>query len=96
MKLILMIAYFAFGIIQFAAVWNGTEHFFDVESSIGSVISFFVSLLLSYIPILGSGMGVYGAVNVWDWSLAKSLLLFFWYVPLMILVIGVALVADRR
>lgn len=90
------IAYFVIGLVQFFAVWDGAEHFFGVEGFFGSFVLFFVSAFFTYIPLLGSGVGVYGAVNVWDWSLIKSLVLFFWYVPIVLGYYAIAFVAERR
>jgi hypothetical protein len=46
-----------------------------------------IALFLTYIPLVGSIAGVYGAVNVWDWSLLQAVVLFFWYVPVFIAVL---------
>lgn len=96
MRAFFQFAYFLIGIVQFFAVWDGAEYFLGAESFIGRMFAFFASLFVTYIPLLGSGLGVYGAVNVWDWSLTKSLVLFFWYVPVLILFTGYELIADRK
>lgn len=96
MRVFFQIAYIVVGLVQFFAVWDGTEYFLGAESFIGKMFAFFVSLFLTYIPLLGSGVGVYGAINVWDWSLTKSLVLFFWYVPVFIVMLGYSFIADRR
>lgn len=77
MKVFFQIAYFLIGIFQFFAVWDGTELFFRAESFIGKFFAFVAAITLTYIPLIGSAIGVYGAVNVWDWGLTKSLILFF-------------------
>ena len=91
MKTYFQIAYVFVGFVQFFAVWDGVELFFGANS----FFAFLIALFLNYIPLVGSVAGVYGAINVWDWSLVKSLLLFFWYVPVYIAFIGYAFVADR-
>lgn len=96
MRVFLQIAYFVIGIVQFFAVWDGARYFLGADSFIGGAFAFIVSVFLTYIPLLGSILGVYGAVNVWDWSLTKSLILFFWYVPLLVLLLGYSLIADRK
>lgn len=96
MKVFFQIAYFTVGIVQFFAVWDGAKYFLGAEYFIVRIFAFFVSLFLTYIPLLGSVVGVYGAVNVWDWSFTKSMILFFWYVPVFILFIGYELITDRR
>ena len=47
----------------------------------GSIFSFIAALFVTYIPILGSVLGVMGAHDYWGWSWVASLLLFFWYSP---------------
>lgn len=96
MRVFFQIAYFVIGIVQFFAVWDGAKYFLGVESFIGGAFAFAVSMFLTYIPLVGSILGVYGAVNVWDWSLTKALILFFWYVPLLILLMGYSLISDRK
>lgn len=96
MKVFFQIAYFLVGIAQLFAVWDGTELFFGAESFIGKLFAFFAAITLTYIPLIGSAIGVYGAVNVWDWGLIKSLVLFFWYIPVYVLFFAASLVSNRR
>lgn len=96
MKAFFQIAYFVVGIVQFFAVWDGTKYFLGLESFIGRMFAFFISLLLTYVPLLGSSVGVYGSINVWDWTITKSLILFFWYVPVFIIFVGFSFIADRK
>lgn len=96
MRVFLQIAYFVIGIVQFFAVWDGAEHLIGAESFFGRMAAFLLSLFVTYIPLVGSGFGVYGAVNVWDWSLTKSLVLFFWYVPVFVVIMGYSFIADRK
>jgi len=96
MKVFFQIAYFVIGLVQLIAVWDGAEYFLGTDSFFGKMIAFFFALFVSYIPLLGSGLGVYGAVNVWDWSLTKSVVLFFWYVPFFLLFFGYSLITERR
>lgn len=96
MREFFQIRYFVIGLVQFFAVWEGASYFFGAESFFGRVFAFFVSVFITYIPLLGSAAGVYGAVNVWDWSFTKSLILFFWYVPIIILFLGYSFITGRR
>lgn len=91
----IQIAYFMVGIVQFFAVWDGVRLFIGPESFIGSAFAFMGALAVNYIPLLGSGIGVYGAVHAWDWSLLKSLILFFWYAPIAILFIVISSLSER-
>lgn len=90
------IGFYIVAIVQFFAVWSGTEFFIGAESWIGRGFAFLVALFLTTIPLVGSGVGVYGAVNVWDWALGKSLLLFFWYVPIVLLLFGFSAISGRK
>lgn len=96
MKAFFQIAYFAIGLVQLFAVWDGVEYAMNASSFIAKMIAFFITLFVTYIPLIGSGIGVYGAVHVWDWSLTKSLILFFWYVPVYILFFAYTLISDRK
>ena len=81
MQLFFGIAYFLIGIIQLFAIVDGV----DYATGIDGVFAFIIAVLTTYIPFLGAGLGVYGAVNVWDWSLLQAALLFFWFIPVGIL-----------
>ena len=78
--LIVFIVYFVIGIFQLFAIMDGVEYATGIEGFFGFLIAF----LTTYIPLLGAGLGVYGAVNVWDWSLLQAGLLFFWYLTVWI------------
>ncbi|WP_141245908.1 hypothetical protein [Mesorhizobium sp. WSM3862] len=71
-----VIAYFVIGFIQLFAVADGVGHAF----SFGGFASFVIAGFLTYIPIVGAGFGVYGAVTVWGWPIWQGVVLFFWYV----------------
>lgn len=79
MQVFLGIAYFVMGIVQLFAIMDGVGHAMNV----GWIISFLVAAVVTYIPLLGSGLGVYGAVAVWDWSIWQAAALFFWYIPVL-------------
>lgn len=96
MRAVLQLVYFLIGLVQLFAVWAGVEHAMGAESFFAKLIAFFITLFVTYIPLVGSLIGVYGAVNVWDWTLSKSLILFFWYVPVLLLFTGYAFFADRK
>ncbi|MGA1798664.1 hypothetical protein VH567_07775 [Sphingomonas sp. 4RDLI-65] len=96
MKVFFQIAYFVIGVVQFFAVWDGVSHVIGAESFIGRFFAFAGAAFVTYIPLVGSAIGVYGAVNVWDWSFGKSMTLFFWYVPVYLLFLLYSLVLSRR
>lgn len=51
-------------------------------------------MVLTYVPIVGSLAGVYGAYHAWGWELWKAFTLFFWYIPLI--AIAVFTNSDRH
>ena len=71
------IAYFIVGLAQLFAVQDWFINYLDW----GSVVSFIAALSMTYIPLLGSILGVIGAHEYWGWSWLAAILLFFWYVP---------------
>ena len=84
MRVFFDIAYYAYciiGIVQLFAIMDGVHY----VSGIGGFFCFIIALFTTYIPLLGAGLGAYGAVNVWDWSWLLAGLLFFWFVPVGIL-----------
>lgn len=96
MRVFFQIAYFAIGLVQLFAVWDGAIYLFSAESFIGKGLAVLAAMFLTYIPLVGSALGVYGAVNVWEWSLTKSIILFFWYVPVFILFVGSSYLVSRK
>lgn len=81
MQIILVPVFLIMGFVQLFAVMDGIEY----AIGLGGILGFFLSLIIAYIPILGSLTGMYGAVNVWDFSLFQAILLFFWMYPFFII-----------
>jgi hypothetical protein len=80
------------GFVQFFAIMGG----FHEWLGIGAFLSFLAALFITYIPLLGQALGVYGAVYAWEWSWTQALLLFVG--PWVVLGVagGVASVLDRQ
>ena len=91
MQFFFFIGYFIVGIAQLFAIMDGVEYALDV----GSFISVIIAMFTTYIPLLGSILGVYGAYIVWDWSLLASIALFFWYVPVFLFFVAVGAFTER-
>ena len=91
MKIFLGIAYIVIGIVQLFAIMDGIGHALGV----GKFLSFIIALFVTYIPVVGSILGVYGAIEAWDWGLLQSLVLFFWYVPVFAVVWVYSMVTER-
>jgi hypothetical protein len=95
MQAFLIIAYVVIGFAQLFAIMAGLEYALGLNWFFAGVLV----LLVTYVPLIGSIAGVYGAVNVWNWGLLQAIALFFWYVPVAILVYavgGIASLFDRR
>jgi hypothetical protein len=82
MQIFLGIAYLVVGIVQLFAIIDGIGYALHA----GKIVSFIVAMIITYIPLLGSAAGVYGAVHVWDRSIFQAAVLFFWYIPVIIIV----------
>ena len=80
MQVFFVIGYIVIGFVQLFAIASGIEY----ATEWGRFISFILAALTTYIPLLGSILGIYGAINVWDWSIVQAVLLFFWYIPVWI------------
>lgn len=92
MQFFLGLAYIAVGFLQLFAIADGVGYAIGLPA----FLSFTVAAFLTYIPVVGSLAGMYGAMNVWDWSMMQALLLFFWYIPIMVLWIAGGALLDRR
>jgi len=88
MQLFFIIGYFVVGIVQIFAIKDGVAFATGFDGFVG----FLIAIFTTYIPLLGAGLGIYGAVNVWDWSFLQAGLIFFWYIPVGILFV----IFDRR
>ncbi|MYA44577.1 MAG: hypothetical protein F4073_11210 [Rhodobacteraceae bacterium] len=78
--LILALVYFVIGLIQLVAIMDGIIYATDLGVIFAGIIAF----IITYIPIISTILGIYGAVMAWEWNLFLALLLFFWPVPIAI------------
>ena len=90
MQVFLFIAYAVVGLVQLFAIMAGLSYALNIEG----FLAFLISLFITYIPLLGSIAGVYGAVHVWDWGWPQALTLFFWYVPVVLIMAAVGGVGE--
>ena len=72
-NVIFYLGYFTIGTVQLFACWAGAQVWFDI----GPILGFIFGIFLAYIPIIGTLLGIYGAITAWDWSLFNTILLFF-------------------
>ncbi len=82
MAAIFGIGYLVIGFVQFFAILDALEMYLD-----WGFLDFVIAIFVTYIPILGSALGVLGAMESWEWSLIQALALFFWYIPVGIVYI---------
>lgn len=75
MRVFLQIAFLIMGVVQFFAAWDGFMYLLGVGSILGGILAF----LFAYVPVVGSVVGMYGAMKVWDWGFWQAFVLFFWY-----------------
>jgi hypothetical protein len=85
------IAFFAIGLVQLFAIADGISY----GMGWGGFASFIAAAFTTYVPLLGSVLGVYGATHAWDWGILQSIALFFWYIPFAIAFGIIGMVTDR-
>mgnify|MGYP005876264091 CR=1 FL=1 len=84
----IQVAYFILGVFQFFALWSGIEIWLGVNSFFSGILAFF----LAGVPIVGTALGMYGAVAAWGWSWIQAGALFF--LPFISIVIAAFLSRD--
>lgn len=92
------IGFVVMGIVQFFAIYA----FFDDHLKWHWLFSGIVSIVLAYVPVLGSIVGFLGALNAWHWSWLQAGLLFFWWPALFLIIyalgmgaVGIGLLKDK-
>ena len=68
------IIYLGMGLVQFAAIVSGIEDWWGWPK----LISLFVALPIAYIPILGTIVGIMGAIKSFSWTPLFAITLFCW------------------
>nr|WP_321483924.1 hypothetical protein [uncultured Cohaesibacter sp.] len=91
MQVFIGIAYFIVGIVQFFAIVDGIGKALDING----FFAWMIGMFLTYIPLIGSIAGVYGATKAWHWELWQAVILFFWYIP-FVAVFVIFDMLDRR
>jgi hypothetical protein len=82
--------YLVMATLQVVATWQGLEQ----SSGMPRALAMVGGGVVGAVPILGSITGLWGAMAAWGWSFLPSLLIFFWYVPAVL--IAAAFDARRR
>ena len=81
MTAILSIGFLVLGIFQWFAIMDGLALWFGISG----IFAFFLSIFITYIPIVGTIAGFKGAMVVWGWDFASAGVLFFG--PLIVMII---------
>jgi hypothetical protein len=74
MQIVGTVIWIGIGLVQFWAFIDGLKIALDV-GTIGAVL---IAALVSWIPFVGTGAGIYGAVVGWGWWWGWAALLFLW------------------
>jgi len=64
--------YLIFSLFQIAATASGIQHL----TGLWWLVSWFAAILLGWVPLVGTSLGIYGAHAEWEWSLPASFTLF--------------------
>ena len=72
MRTVFYVGYLGIGFVQLFAIMGGFQEWLGI----GTFLSFLGAFFITYIPLVGQALGVYGAVSVWEWSWTQALLLF--------------------
>lgn len=84
------IIYLGMGLLQLTAIIGGIEAWWGWPWW----VAIFVATPIAYIPILGTIVGIMGAINSFGWSPLVAILLFCWpYVIYLLLISGGGLAA---
>jgi len=64
--------YVCYGLLQFFATWAGLVKVFHQDN----LIILLTSLVLGFLPFIGTPFGIYGAQIGWGWDLSYSIFIF--------------------
>ncbi|SRR6266436_2329027 len=84
-------AYALFGLMQITATASGIQHL----TGLWWLVSWFIALLVGWMPLLGTAFGIYGAHAAWGWSLPSSFGLFLG-IPVLFMGICAAVVTAGQ
>jgi hypothetical protein len=82
------LAFFLLGLIQLFAVWDEIHS----VTHLWKFISFLLACIVTYMPIVGSICGFFGAKDVWGWSWWQAAVLYIG-LPVLMLMISVVIAA---
>jgi hypothetical protein len=87
--------YLIFGLFQIAATASGIEHL----TGFWWLLCWLGAILVGWVPVVGTALGIYGAHGQWEWSWPASFALFLG-VPILLflplLTVSVSAAIHRR
>ena len=87
-----MLVYFGMGLVQLAAIFTGIDEVLGV----GWFLSAVIGLCVTYIPLIGTIGGLWGAMEGWGWSFWEAGILFFGPWIMVLIIGGIVAMSDRR
>lgn len=87
--------YLIFGLLQIAATANGIEHL----TGFWWLLCWVGAILVGWVPVVGTALGIYGAHGQWEWSWPASCALFIGLPVLLflpLLTVSVSAAIRRR
>jgi hypothetical protein len=78
--------YLMFGLLQIVAAASGIQHL----TGLWWLLCWLGALLVGWIPVVGTALGVYGAYSGWKWSLPVAIALFVSIPAVMLLLLTVS------
>jgi hypothetical protein len=84
LRIIGFIGYLLVGLLQIAATIEGLNSWVGIPT----ILAVPIALFLGYLPVIGSVVGMVGAIQFWGWQWYWAALLFFWPIVLLIVVGG--------
>lgn len=88
---ILSIVYAIVGLIQIGATISGLEYF----TGWWSWVCFLLGMFVGWMPLVGTGLGIYGAYADWHWSLPAAFGLFLGIPVMFAAIAGLAALAAK-
>ena len=84
--------YLMFGLFQIVGAASGIQHL----TGMWCLLCWFGALLVGWIPLVGTAFGIYGAYNVWQWSLPTAVAVFVMFPAALLLLLTVSLRSPGR
>lgn len=91
MRFLAYLLYLAIALLQITATASGLQHL----TGLWWLLCWFGALLVGWIPVIGTALGIYGAYVDWQWNFWLAVGLFFG-IPLIVLLISMVVGTVSR